>query len=57
MSDIHGNAIALDAVLTDIEQQGAVDEYWVLGDLVEAGPDPVAVLERLRQLPNVRFIQ
>ncbi|MEZ4617111.1 MAG: metallophosphoesterase family protein [Caldilineaceae bacterium] len=54
-SDIHGNAIALDAVLTDIAAQGGVDEYWVVGDLVAVGPQPLTVLERLTALPNVRF--
>lgn len=32
-SDIHGNPIALDAVLADIAALGGVDGYWVLGDL------------------------
>ena len=41
LSDIHGNSVALDAVLTDIATQGAVDAYWLLGDLVALGPDPV----------------
>ncbi|MCC6453952.1 MAG: metallophosphoesterase family protein [Caldilineaceae bacterium] len=56
-SDIHGNSIALDAVLADIAAQGGVDAYWVLGDLVAIGHDPVGVLERLTQLPNVRFVR
>ena len=55
LSDIHGNAVALDAVLDDIAAQGGVDEYWVLGDLVAVGPQPIQVLNRLRALPNVRF--
>lgn len=55
LSDIHGNAIALDAVLADIAAQGGVDETWVLGDLVAVGPQPVAVLERLQALPNTRL--
>lgn len=55
LSDIHGNAIALAAVLADIVAQGGVDEYWVLGDLVALGPQPVAVLESLHMLSNVRF--
>lgn len=54
-SDIHGNAVALEAVLADIEAQGGVDEYWILGDLVAVGPQPIAVLERLTALPNIRF--
>ena len=29
LSDIHGNPLALDAVLADIARQGEVDEYWV----------------------------
>lgn len=52
-SDIHGNSIALDAVLDDIRAQGGVDAYWVLGDLAALGPDPVGVLERVYALPNV----
>lgn len=55
LSDIHGNAIALDAVLADIAALGGADEYWVLGDLVALGPQPVTVLERLQGLPTVRF--
>ncbi len=54
MSDIHGNATALQAVLDDVEQQGGVDAFWVLGDLVALGPDPVPVLERLAALPNLQ---
>jgi predicted phosphodiesterase len=56
-SDIHGNSTALDAVLADIKAHGGVDAYWVLGDLVALGHDPVGVLERLAQLPNVRFVR
>jgi putative phosphoesterase len=55
LSDIHGNIIALDAVLEDIQTNGGVDAYWVLGDLVAIGPAPVQVLERLSQLPNACF--
>jgi predicted phosphodiesterase len=55
LSDIHGNSIALDAVLADIAGDGGVDGYWVLGDLVALGPDPVGVLERLTALPKARF--
>ena len=57
LSDIHGNSVALDAVLADIAAQGGVDGYWVLGDLVAIGHDPVGVMERLTQLPNARFVR
>jgi putative phosphoesterase len=57
LSDIHGNSVALDAVLAHIQAQGGVDEYWVLGDLCAIGYDPVGVLERLSALPNAIFIR
>jgi predicted phosphodiesterase len=56
LSDIHGNSIALDAVLADIELQGGVDAYWILGDLVAVGHDPTGVLEKLLRLPNAHFV-
>lgn len=55
IADIHGNTVALDAVLRDIEIIGGVDEYWFLGDLVAIGGDPVGVLERIAGLPNALF--
>ena len=56
LSDIHGNKIALDAALEDIEAVG-VDEYWVLGDIVALGPDPVGVSQRLATLQNCHMIR
>jgi predicted phosphodiesterase len=55
LSDIHGNPIALDAVLADIQKQGSVDGYWILGDFSALGYDPVGVLERVTALPNASF--
>ena len=55
-SDVHGNTIALDAVLADIQAQGGVDECWVLGDLAALGYDPRGALERIFNLPNVKII-
>ena len=57
LSDIHGNDIALNAVLADVIAQGGVDAYWILGDLVALGPRPIQVLEILAPLPNARFIR
>jgi predicted phosphodiesterase len=47
LSDIHANITALDAVLADA---GAVDGIWQLGDIVGYGPEPDAVVERLREV-------
>lgn len=52
-SDTHGNAIALDAVLADIERVGGVDACWFVGDAVALGSDPVGTLERLEALPRL----
>ena len=55
LSDIHGNPIALDAVLADILNQGEVDASWVLGDFAALGYDPVTPLEKLTALPHASF--
>ena len=55
ISDIHGNLLALEAVLADIAAQGGVDAYWILGDFSSLGYDPVGVLERVTQLQNALF--
>ena len=52
MSDMHGNRQALEAVVADATEQG-VDRWWVLGDLVAIGPDPVATVELIANLPRV----
>jgi len=57
LSDIHGNLLALEDVLADIEAQGAPDATWMLGDLVAFCPWPAETLARLRALPNVAFLQ
>ncbi len=56
ISDLHGNAVALDAVLADIHRRGGADHHWVLGDLVALGPDPIGVLERITELRGVTVI-
>ena len=56
LSDIHGNSLALEATLADIETIG-VDDYWILGDIAALGPDPVGVLQRLSSLPTCTFIR
>lgn len=55
MSDVHGNLTALEAVVADGEARG-VERWWVLGDLVAIGPDPIGVLEVAVALPGVEVI-
>jgi predicted phosphodiesterase len=55
LSDIHGNPLALDAALADIQSQGEIDAYWVLGDFAGIGYDPVTPLERVAALPHASF--
>jgi predicted phosphodiesterase len=56
ITDIHGNSVALDAVLADAASIG-VESWFVLGDLVAVGPDPVGVFERLHSLPDATFVR
>jgi predicted phosphodiesterase len=49
ISDIHGNLVALDAVLEDIRHQD-VDEIICLGDVAAIGPQPKETLGRLREI-------
>lgn len=49
ISDIHGNAIALDAVLQDIQQKN-VDKVLVLGDICYRGPEPQRAFDLVRAL-------
>lgn len=54
-SDVHGNSVALDAVLADIDDAD-IDEIYCLGDLVGYGPDPSGAIERVRSrgIPTIR---
>jgi predicted phosphodiesterase len=49
ISDMHGNAVAFDAVLADIRAQGA-DQIACLGDTLQGGAQPREVLDRLREI-------
>jgi predicted phosphodiesterase len=55
ISDVHGNAAALEAVLADIARQKP-DALMVAGDLVLNGPDPALVVDVLRNLPDALII-
>ncbi|HEU0026748.1 MAG TPA: metallophosphoesterase family protein [Ktedonobacterales bacterium] len=49
ISDIHGNCVALDAVLADIREQ-RVDQLVCLGDAIQGGAQPAETVARLRAL-------
>jgi hypothetical protein len=51
IADVHGNDVALRAVLDDAARY-RVDRWWVLGDLVLFGPRPAEVLDRLMTHPR-----
>ena len=48
ISDIHGNRIALQAVLRDVAKAG-VDQLFFLGDVATLGPDPTGSIELLHE--------
>ena len=47
LSDIHSNLAALEAVASDLP---AVDQVWVLGDIVGYGPQPNEVIATLQAM-------
>jgi putative phosphoesterase len=49
ISDIHGNAVALEAVLADISKK-QVEKVYVLGDICYRGPQPKRSLDLVRSL-------
>ena len=49
-SDVHGNVVALEAVLAAIRRDAAPDALFVAGDLALIGPRPAEALALLRAL-------
>ena len=49
ISDMHGNAVAFDAVLRELERE-RFDEIVSLGDVAQGGPQPAECVDRLREL-------
>ncbi len=48
ISDLHASLVALDAVLTDLDGLD-VDEIICLGDIIDLGPQPRELLDRLHE--------
>jgi predicted phosphodiesterase len=54
-SDVHGNVVALEAVLSAIRREAAPDALLVAGDLALVGPRPAEAMAVLRAL-DARFV-
>jgi len=48
-SDMHGNAVAFEAVLAALRAEG-IEQFICLGDVAATGPQPREVVQRLREL-------
>lgn len=55
-SDIHGNSVALQAVLADTAARG-IERFVCLGDAVVNGPEPQAVFDMLADLEMAAWVQ
>jgi putative phosphoesterase len=49
ISDVHGNLVALDAVLADLRRR-EVERIVCLGDVAATGPQPAEAIERIGEL-------
>jgi predicted phosphodiesterase len=49
LSDIHGNLVALKAVLSDLRRR-RVERFLCLGDVAATGPQPSEVIELLQPM-------
>lgn len=56
-SDCHGNAIALEAVLADVEAADRVDAHWMIGDVADMGSNPARCIALLRGLKNAVVVR
>ena len=54
-SDAHGHVRALDRAL-ELAAPGSEDTVFVLGDMVDRGPDPVGVIRLVRSLPGAQVL-
>ena len=51
MSDIHGNAIRFNSIMTQIDLQPE-DTLYILGDVIDRYPDGIRILRLLMSMPN-----
>ncbi|MFJ8513459.1 metallophosphoesterase family protein [Lysinibacillus xylanilyticus] len=55
-TDIHGNASALNAVLSDIDSRKDIERIYCLGDMIGIGPDSNEVLQMLFTRNDISMI-
>lgn len=55
MSDIHGNREKFDDLLKQIELKDE-DTLYILGDIVDRGPDPIGILLQVMKMNNVKML-
>jgi len=56
LTDVHGNAAALSAVLEEIDRMGDVERIYCLGDLIGIGPEHNEVLELVTKRHDMRTV-
>lgn len=54
-SDVHGHHRTLERLLERVSP-ATEDAVWILGDMVDRGPDPVAVMRTCRDLKNAHVL-
>lgn len=55
MSDIHGNRAKFDSIMEQI-RLNAEDTLYILGDIVDRGPDPIGILRQVMGMDNVKML-
>ena len=55
LADIHGNSAAFDAILSMIDLKDD-DHLYILGDVVDRGPDGIVLLQRIREMANTTLL-
>jgi bis(5'-nucleosyl)-tetraphosphatase (symmetrical) len=56
VGDIQGCYQELVALLDAVNFDASEDHLWVAGDMINRGPDNLATIELLRQIPNIQII-
>ncbi len=55
LSDIHGYQENFDSILSQINMTEQ-DHLYILGDVVDRGPDSITLLQRIRKMPNTTLL-